>query len=105
MRQNGQSRFNPSEAALRKKVNDYLLAANPRAEFVCNFPQEIYRGTSLPAAVPSSVSPLSRARGTSARRVARAPAPAILFPFFPPIHPRLHPRRLTHLSREAKERR
>lgn len=90
-------RFNPSQLCLKKKkLNDYLLAANPRSEFVCNFPQEIYRGTSLPAAVPSSVSPLSRGAGGT-RGIARARllpfSPHFFLPF--PCHPRQPSR--THL--------
>jgi hypothetical protein len=37
---------------LKKEANDYFLAANPQAEFVYNFPQEIYLDTSLLATIP-----------------------------------------------------
>lgn len=70
---------------------------------MCNFPQEIYRGTSLPAAVPSSVSPLSRGAGHEGDRA--RPASAFLSShFFLPLprHPR-HPfRTLFLLSRSER---
>lgn len=65
-----------------------LLGTNPRAEFVCNFPQEIYRGTSLPAAVSSLESSLFSISRSERRTTAFAPgAFAFLFPFFLSIHP------------------
>lgn len=75
------------------KINDYLLATNPRAKFVCNFPQEIYRGTSLPAAVPSSVSPLSRgaARARGGLRATGFCLPLPIFSTRPPATPTASP--------------
>lgn len=105
MQQDEMLLVNPSQLYLKKKINDYLLAANPRSEFVCNFPQEIYRGTSLPAAVPSSVSPLSRGTGHEGDRARPASAFLSSHFFLPfPATP-VTPSAPSSSSREAKERR